>query len=103
MKRKLREVLYAGMYATACVGLVYCCGSCLWRIGGLAGGRLLFGILVLFGGYGAFLCGQTAVEILHGLKRPEALEEEPVEVVVAAAGESGVATAATVLAENASP
>jgi len=103
MKRKLREVLYAGMYATACVGLVYCCGSCLWRIGGLASGTLLFGILVLFGGYGAFLCGQTAVEILQGLKRPEDLQEEAVEGVVGAVSQSVLDTAATVLAENASP
>ena len=103
MKRKVREVLYAGMYATACVGLVYCCGSCLWRIGGLASGKLLFGILVLFGGYGAFLCGQTAVEILQGLKRPEDLQEEAVEGVVGAVSQSVLDTAATVLAENASP
>ena len=96
MKRKVREVLYAGMYATACVGLVYCCGSCLWRIGGLASGKLLFGILVLFGGYGAFLCGQTAVEILQGLQQPPELEESAVEVVAGGVSHA-IETAVTTL------
>ena len=96
MKRKLREVLYAGMYATACVGLVYCCGACLWRSGDLASGQLLFGILVLFGGYGAFLCGQTAVEILQGLQQPPELEESAVEVVAGGVGHV-IETAVTTL------
>jgi len=96
MKRKVRELLYAGMYATASVGLVYCCGSCLWRIGDLASGQLLFGILVLFGGYGAFLCGQTAVEILQGLQQPPELEESAVEVVAGGVGHV-IETAVTTL------
>ena len=96
MKRKVRELLYAGMYATSCVGLVYCCGSCLWRIGDLASGQLLFGILVHFGGYGAFLCGQAAVEILQGLQQPPELEESAVEVVAGGVGH-GIETAVTTL------
>ncbi len=94
MKRKVRELLYAGMYATSCVGLVYCCGSCLWRSGDLASGQLLFGILVLFGGYGAFLCGQTAVEILQGLQQPPELEKSAGEVVAGAVS-SAIETAVT--------
>ena len=96
MRRKVRELLYAGMYATSSVGLVYCCGSCLWRIGDLASGQLLFGILVLFGGYGAFLCGQTAVEILQGLQQPPELEESAVEVVAGGVGHV-IETAVTTL------
>ena len=60
----------------------------------LASGQLLFGILVLFGGYGAFLCGQTAVEILQGLQQPPELEKSAGEVVASAVS-SAIETAVT--------
>ena len=71
MRVKLQEILYALLYGIACVGLVYCCGSSLWRIGDVPGGsKLLFAVMIFFGAYGAYLCGQTSLEIVQAVLRP---------------------------------
>ena len=71
MAVKVREILYAVLYAVACAGLVYCCGSSLWRIGGVPGGsKMLFAVMIFFGAYGAYLCGQTSLEIVQAVLRP---------------------------------
>ena len=79
MRVVVRELLYAVLYAAACAGLVYCCASSLWRIGDVPGAaKVLFAVLVFFGAYGAYLCGQTSVEIVQALnKLGEAGESEP--------------------------
>jgi len=78
MRVKVRELVYAVLYAGACGGLVYCCGSSLWRIGDVPGGsKVLFAVMVFFGAYGAYLCGQTSVEIVQSLCKPGEAEEEP--------------------------
>ena len=70
MMAKLREVVYAVLYAGACAGLVYCCASSLWRIGEVPGGsKVLFAVMIFFGAYGAYLCGQTSVEIMQSLRK----------------------------------
>ena len=79
MRAVVRELVYAALYAAACAGLVYCCASSLWRIGDVPGAsKVLFAVLVFFGAYGAYLCGQTSVEIVQSLsKLGEAGEPEP--------------------------
>ena len=75
---KVREIVYAVLYAGACAGLVYCCGSSLWRIGEVPGGsKVLFVVMVFFGGYGAYLCGQTSVEIVQSLRKTAEADEDP--------------------------
>ena len=78
MRAVVRELVYAALYAAACAGLVYCCASSLWRIGDVPGGsKVLFAVLVFFGAYGAYLCGQTSVEIVQSLsKLGEAAESD---------------------------
>ena len=94
----MRELVYAALYAAACAGLVYCCASSLWRIGDVPGAaKVLFAVLVFFGAYGAYLCGQTSVEIVQSLNRlgdavePEAEEDSSPEPATAAS----IAKAAT--------
>ena len=104
MKVQLRDLAYSLFYATACGGLVYCCASCLWRIAEVpSGNKTLFVVMVFFGGYGAYLCGQTSVEILQGARRRD--EEEPVDgTTVYATGSPEVATAiVSTVSENTSP
>ena len=81
MRAVVRELVYAALYAAACAGLVYCCASSLWRIGDVPGGsKVLFAVLVFFGAYGVYLCGQTSVEIVQSLsKLGEAAESDPQE------------------------
>ncbi len=89
---KVREFLYALLYAFACAGLVYCCGSSLWRIGDVPGGsKMLFAVMIFFGGYGAYLCGQTSLEIVQAVLRPgDAVAEVGLEPESEpAAGEAG--------------
>lgn len=71
MYHRVRESVFAVLYALSAVGLVYCCGVCLWRLGTVPGqSRVLYVLLVAFGGYGAWLCAQTSVEITQSvLKR----------------------------------
>ena len=77
MRETVRELVYAVFYAGACAGLVYCCGSSLWRLGYVpAGSRVLFVVMVFFGGYGAYLCGQTSVEIVQALRKTDEADEE---------------------------
>ncbi len=92
MRVKVRELLYGLLYGGACAGLVYCCGSSLWRIGSVPdGSKVLFAVMIFFGAYGAYLCGQTSLEIVQAVLRPGdaaeevALEPEPESV----AGEAG--------------
>ena len=82
MRAVMRELVYAVLYAAACAGLVYCCASSLWRIGDVPGAaKVLLAVLVCFGAYGAYLCGQTSVEIVQSLNtlgdavEPEAEED----------------------------
>jgi len=77
MRVKVRELLYALLYAVACAGLVYCCGSSLWRIGEVpVGSKVLFAVMIFFGAYGAYLCGQTSLEIVQAVLRPGDVAEE---------------------------
>jgi len=104
MRTIVRETLYALLYAGACAGLVYCCGSCFWRLGDVASGKVLYGVLVLFGAYGAFLCGQTSVEIVQGLRQVDELEPEDVaEAVAAVAGQVALEVTGSALEESGSP
>lgn len=92
MRVKVREFLYALLYGLACAGLVYCCGSSLWRIGDVPGGsKMLFAVMIFFGGYGAYLCGQTSLEIVQAVLRPgDAVAEVGLEPESEpAAGEAG--------------
>ena len=94
MKLQLRDLVYSLFYATACGGLVYCCASCLWRIAEVpAGSKVLFVIMVFFGGYGAYLCGQTAVEILQGTRRLDQEDSDQETTVVQATGSVEVVAA----------
>jgi len=101
MRTIVRETVYGLLYGGACAGLVYCCGSCLWRLGDVASGKMLYGLLVLFGAYGAFLCGQTSVEIFQGLRRVD--EREPEDVAEAVAGQVALEVTATALKDSGSP
>ena len=93
MKLQFRDLVYALFYATACGGLVYCCASCLWRLAEVpAGSKVLFVVMVFFGGYGAYLCGQTAVEILQGTRRLDQ-EDSDQETTVQSTGSAEVAAA----------
>ena len=98
MRAVMRELVYAALYAAACAGLVYCCASSLWRIGDVPGvAKVRFAVLVFFGAYGAYLCGQTSVEIFQSLNRlgdagePEAEEGASSEPATAASIEKAVA------------
>tara|TARA_B100000029_G_scaffold363273_1_gene356333 strand:- start:240 stop:524 length:285 start_codon:yes stop_codon:yes gene_type:complete len=67
MREFIRQMVYAVLYGLACVGLVYCCASCFWRLGSVPSGSVaMFVVLVLFGAYGAYLCGQSSIEIFMG-------------------------------------
>ncbi|MEE3285656.1 MAG: hypothetical protein VX311_13830 [Planctomycetota bacterium] len=82
MRLQVRDLFYSLFYAIACGGLVYCCASCLWRLTEVpTGSKTLFVVMVFFGGYGAYLCGQTSVEILQGARRVD--EEEPADETTA--------------------
>jgi len=94
MKLQLRDLVYSLFYATACGGLVYCCASCLWRLAEVpAGSKVLFVVMVFFGGYGAYLCGQTAVEILQGTRRLDQEDSDQETTVVQATGSVEVVAA----------
>ncbi|MDP7275820.1 MAG: hypothetical protein QF363_10105 [Planctomycetaceae bacterium] len=68
MYRFTREVVYALLYAAAAVGLVYCCVSSVGRLASVpASSRPMYLVMVSFGTYGAWLCGQTAFEIVQAL------------------------------------
>ena len=68
MYRVTRELVYALLYATAAVGLIYCCGSSVGRLASVPGAsRPIYLIMVTFGAYGAWLCGQTSYEIVQAL------------------------------------
>lgn len=71
MYERAKESVFAVLYALSAIGLIYCCGVCLWRVSAVPSqSRVLFVLLVAFGGYGAWLCAQTAVEIAQSvLKR----------------------------------
>ena len=78
MRVVVRELLYAALYAAACAGLVYCCASSLWRIGDVPGrSKVLFAVMVFFGAYGAYLCGQTSVEIMQSLRKQNEADDGP--------------------------
>ena len=104
MRLQVRDLFYSLFYAIACGGLVYCCASCLWRLTEVpTGSKTLFVVMVFFGGYGAYLCGQTSVEILQGGRRID--EEQPAdETTVQATGSVEVAAAiAPAAIDNTSP
>jgi hypothetical protein len=52
---------------------------------------VLFGVMIFFGGYGAYLCGQTSVEIVQAVLRPgnEAAEVGLESESESVAGEAG--------------
>ena len=102
MRVVVRELLYAALYAAACAGLVYCCASSLWRIGDVPGAaKVLFGVLIFFGAYGAYLCGQTSVEIVQALNKLGETGESDPEADPSSEPESMVSTAGTAAVEAA--
>ncbi len=76
MYNRTKELVYALLYAAAAGGLVYCCGSSVGRIGSVPGvSRPIYLIMVSFGGYGAWLCGQTSVEIVQAFFKNDGQRE----------------------------